>query len=345
MFEKLSAKFEALLVEAQSRGASDLHLIPGEPPTLRVDGVLERSNGEALDPEEVLEMASEIVPKSDIDRIGQEIAQLDRSITVGEIAARVCVSRAYGAITLAIRLLPTSVLDVKRLGVPQGLIDAVKSPSGLIVLSGRTGSGKSTTAYSLLDYINEHHNANIFTIEDPIMYRLTPKKSILQQREVGVDIPSDVAGLKLMMRVDPDVAFISEIRTLEVLQACITAAEVGHLVMIVLHQDSPETALKMIVDVFAEDMRGAIRRQLSTILRCVSCQRLLPRAGGQGRVAAYGVLVPDDEMKNAITEGRDVLSRKTSLPDTCLSMKEEIERMASQGIITDETAKAYIETL
>lgn len=342
MSEKLSANLEKLLMEAQSRNASDLHLVCGEPPIFRIDGRLERSEAEPLTAEDVTEFASSIASGDELGRIGHEIGEVSRSIMVGESAARICVSRSSGDLTLAVRLLPTVVPDLNRLSAPKGLIDAASSPSGLIVLSGRTGSGKSTTAYSLLDHINQNLSKNIFTVEDPVMYRLTPKKSIVQQREVGSDIPSDVAGLKLMMRSDADVAFVGEIRTLEVLQACITAAETGHLVITLMHSDTPEAAIERMSEVFSEDIRDVIRKQLSAILRCVCCQRLLPKADGKGRVAAYAVLVPDQEMREAIVEGRDLLSRRTPLPETCLSMPAEIQRLAAEGIIGEQVAKTYL---
>ena len=342
MSETFSAKFEALLVEAQSRGASDLHLIPGEPPTLRVDGVLERGEGEPLAAKEIAELACAIMDLGNLECIGRGVAELHKSITIGEVAARICVSRVCGDLALAARLLPTCVPDVEKLAVPKGLVDATCSPNGLIVVSGRIGSGKSTTAYSLLDHINANHQANIATVEDPIMYRLTPKRSLLQQREVGVDVPDIISGIRVPMLSDADVVFVSEISSLEVLQACLGVADTGYLVITVMRADSPEAAIQRLVDVFAEDAREMMRRELSRALRCVSCQRLLPKAGGPGRVAVYGVLVPDEEMRVAIAEGRDVLARRSPLPEGCLSMQAEIERMAGEGIISEETAKSYL---
>jgi twitching motility protein PilT len=342
MSNTLPAEFETLLMEAQARGASDLHLLPGEPPTLRVDGVLERTEAAPLTAAETMEIASALISRENVDRIGRELGETHRSVTIGEVAARICVARASGEVTIAVRLLPTSVPGVEALRVPKGLVAAVNMPNGLIVISGRAGSGKSTTAYSLLDHINASRRANIHTFEDPIMYRLTPKISLVQQREVGVDIPDTLSGLKQSMLMDPDVVFVGEIRTLDDLQACITVAEVGHLVIIVIHAETPEGAIQRIVDVFPEHTRPFYRKVLAGVLRCVSCQRLIPNASGRGRIAAYGLLVPDEEMRTAIAEGGDVLSRRTPLPENCLSMRGEIERMASEGLISRETAKAYL---
>lgn len=342
MSETLSERFEKLLREAESRGASDLHLIPGEPPTLRVDGVLERSEGDPLTGAETAEIASAFIASEDLQRVGREIGDVHKTIMVGELAVRICVARASGELAIAARMVPTRVPTVEMLATPRGLVDAISSPSGLIVVSSRTGGGKSTTAFALLDHINATRQTNIHTIEDPVQYRLTPKKSLVQQREVGVDVPDVLSGIRTPILMDPDVIFVSEIRSLEALQAIITAAEMGHLVITVMSADSPESAIQRMVDVFPEDMRDFVRHALARVLRCVSCQRLLPKSVGPGRVAAYGVLLPDEEMKEAIAEGRDVLSRRSPMPDCCLSMRAEVERMAGEGIISEETAKAYL---
>jgi twitching motility protein PilT len=163
----------------------------------------------------------------------------------------------------------------------------------------------------------------------------------VQQREVGVDISDTVSGLKQSLRMDPDVIFIGEIRTLEDLQATITVAETGHLVIMVMHAESPEEAIQRMIDVFPEHTRPFYRKALAGILKCVSCQRLIPKVSG-GRVAAFGVLVPDEEMKTAIAEGSDIYSRRKPLPDYCLSMRDEIYRMASEGIVGKDIAKAYL---
>lgn len=342
MSDTLSAEFEKLIMAAQARGASDLHLLSGEPPTFRVDGVLERTESGPITAAEIMDMASTVMPREDLDRIGREVGEAHKSVTVGEVAARICVARASGEITIAARLLPTSVPGVDVLGMPKGLLAAAAMPSGLIVISGRTGSGKSTTAYSLLDYINGRSQANIHTVEDPIMYRLTPKRSLVQQREVGVDIPDAISGIRLPMYMDPDVIFVSEIASLEALQACITVAETGHLVITVMRAESPEGAIQRMADVFPEHTRVFYRRAIAGVLRCVSCQRLIPKASGQGRVAVYGLLLPDEEMRTTMAEGGDVLSRRSPLPENCLSMRGEIGRMLSEAVISEETAKAYL---
>lgn len=339
MSDKLPAEFETLIMMAHSRGASDLHLLVGEPPTIRVDGVLERTDSTPLTAAETKAIASAIIPSDKMEHIEQGAAE--RSITVGEVAARVCVARVSGEINIAVRLIPTSVPSAEMLGLPKGLIDASDAPRGLIVISGRIGSGKSTTAYSLLDHINANRKTNIHTFEDPIMYRLTPKRSLVQQREIGADIIDTVTGLKQSLRMDPDVIFIGEIRTLEDLQATITVAETGHLVIMVMHAESPEEAIQRIIDVFPEHTRPFYRKALAGVLKCVCCQRLIPKASS-GRIAAFGVLVPDEEMKTAIAEGSDIYSRRKPLPDYCMSMRDEINRMISEGIIDEDIAKAYL---
>ena len=345
MSEGLSARFETLLREAQSQGASDLHLAPDEPPTLRVDGELRRTEAGPLSADDIAAFASEVVADGWLDGIGPHTSEIHRFLTICDLAAHVCISRACGNLTLAIRLLPTYVPDVERLAVPNGLLEAAASSSGLVVVSGKIGSGKSTTAYSLLDHINATRQVNIATVEDPIMYRLTPKRSLLLQREVGVDVPDVISGIKVPMLTDADVVFVSEITSMEVLQACLTVADTGYLELTVMRADSPEQAIQRLADVFGEDECAVTRRELSRILRCVSCQRLLPKAAGGGRVAAYGVLAPDQEMRSAIAEGRDVLARRSPMPERCLDMRSEIERMARDGIISDETARIHLAEL
>lgn len=331
--------FENLIMMAHSRGASDLHLIPGEPPVIRIDGVLERTDNAPLTANQTKAIASVIVPEADSEKIAQ--GEVIKSITVGEIAARAGIGLVSGEITISARLIPTSVPSADMLGLPEGLLKAAESPKGLIIISGRVGSGKSTIAYSLIDYINTNMNKNIHTFEEPIMYRLTPKKSLVQQREMGIDMPTTVSGLKQSLYMDPDVIFLSGVKTLDDIGTSLTIAENGHLVIMIMHADSPESAIKRISDVFPEQTRVFNRKILASVLRCVASPRLLPKTTG-GRVAAFGVLVPDDEMRTAIAEGGDLLSRRNPLPDGCLIMRDEIKRMADEGIITAETAENYL---
>ncbi|MCE5323797.1 Flp pilus assembly complex ATPase component TadA [bacterium] len=341
MSEQISIELEKLIMMAHSRGASDLHLLAGEPPTIRVDGVLERTGSAPLTASETKAIASAVVSAEKIDAIERDGGAVERSMTFGDVSARICAARVSGGISISVRLIPTIVPSVEMLRLPKGLIEAAKSPRGLIVCSGRIGSGKSTSAYGLLDHINATSNANIHTLEDPILYRLTPKKSLVQQREVGLDIPDTVTGLRQLIHMDPDVIFMSEVKTLEDLQAVITTAETGHLVIVIMHADSPEEAIRRIGDVFPEHTRPFYRKALADMIRCVSCQRLVPKIGG-GRIAAFSVLVPDEEMRNAIAEGADIFSRRMPLPENCMRMADEINRMACEGIISEETAKAYL---
>jgi twitching motility protein PilT len=342
MSETLAVELEKLLAAAQPRRPSDMHLIPGEPPTLRIDGILESQSGDPLTSEEVMRLAATMIPQKDLERIGSEVAEFHRAIAVGALVARVTIARAYGGITIAARLLQTTPPGVEVVYMPPGLLTAAGMPSGLIIITGRIGSGKSTTAYSLLDYINANRRTNIHTVETWMAYRLSPKKSLIQQREVGIDVPDLLSGIKVPLSMDLDVLFVSEVPNLEALQACLTAAETGHLVIMVMHAESPEGAIRRFIEVFPEHTQPFYRRALAGVLKCVSNQRLIPRADGSGRTAAYGVLLPDEEMKKTIEEGGDVLKRLNPMPDGCQTMKSEIERLAKEGVISEEKGKTYL---
>jgi len=168
---------------------------------------------------------------------------------------------------------------------------------------------------------------------------VAPKKALVQQREIGVDVPNALSGIEAARHQDLDVLLIGEIATVEELQACITTAETGHMVLTQLHAETPEGAIQRMIDVFPEDIRQVSRKALASVLRGVSAQRLLPKTDGKGRLAAYGVLIPDDEMRTAIAEGRDFMARKTPWPEGCQTMAEHIERLRAEGEITDETAE------
>jgi len=328
-----------LLKEAAERGASDLYLIPGEPPVFRGASGLERQEREPLTAGEVEQLVFSVVDKEGAAKIGTETGGVIAHCGVeGVTEGRMCLARANGQYTAVIRLLASRLPDPQVLRIPKALLAAAESPHGLIILTGSPGCGKTTTALALLDYVNERSARHIVTLEDPVCVRLEPKRAVIQQREVGLDTPTYIAGLKTVMRQDPDVIFVGEIRDLPTLDACITAARTGHLAMTQLNVVSPEAAIEKMIEVQPEEMAKSFRKDLAAVLRAVAVQRLLPAADGSGRLAAYGVIVPDDEMRRAVAEGRDIFDRTAPLPKGCLTLAEDIERLRSEGKVTDETA-------
>ena len=306
--EKLQAVFD----KARELDASDIFLIPGEPPAIRVGGAIQREDSDPLDAVEIAEFAAAIVDKDKLEKLGTEVGMINRRIELpGEplLNARAGIARCDGSLTIAMRIFPWRVLSLDDVGFPKAMLEALAAHWGLVILCGRVGSGVNTCAYSLVDHINSEWPSHICTVEDPIVTRITSKKALVQQREVGVDVPNTLAGIRAAMAQDLDVLFVPEVKSLEEMEACLAAAETGHLVITVLNGIvSPEAAIQRLVEVFPDESRPTIRRVISGILRGISSQRLLARAGGKGRVAAYGVLLPDDEMRRAIADGRDFMS-------------------------------------
>jgi len=334
---------EGLLREASAKGASDIHLIPDEPPVMRIDGLLQRTEGDALSGEQIRDMAAEMIGEGELERIGREVGEVHRSLSLHcEVNAQLSVAKASGNYTIAIRMSVTRIPKPEDIKTPKALLDAVNSSHGLVVISGVTGSGKLTTAITLIEYLNTHHSCLICTIEDPITVRLTPKKSLVRQLEIGLDIPDAVAGISTAVRQDADVVLVSEMKSVEELEACISAAENGHLVIVVMHAATPEDAMHKIITIFPEDIRGGSCRALAKVLLAVSAQRLVPKAKGPGRVAAYGVLVPDNEMRATIAECRSFTSGKISMPEGSYTIADDIGRLLEEGVINEETANRML---
>jgi twitching motility protein PilT len=333
-----TAELERFLQDAFDKGASDLFLIPHEPPTFRIKGSIERTETDALRVEDICKMAAAAFGEEQIKLVGSQTGQLVTSCSLpGVVDGRMCLARSRGGFTIVVRLLPTNLPDVSDLRIPEGMLSAALSQNGLVICAGPSGSGKTTTLYGLAEYINEKHASHICTVENPICYRIRPKKAIVQQREVGSDIPDVVAGINAATKQDLDVLLLGEIKTAEELAACVTVTQTGHLVLSQVHAWSPETAIQRLIDVQAEENLAIFRRHFAEALRAVSAQVLLPKAAGKGLVAAYGVLVPDKQMRKAIAEGRDIFDRKDPLPKGCQRLADDIERLYSEGVIAEES--------
>jgi twitching motility protein PilT len=297
--------FADVLLEVVDRRASDLHLTAGVPPMVRVRGRLSPLEGyPVLTPTETREIVYSILSNAQRQKF-ENNWQLDFAYQIpGKARFRVNAYFQRSAVGAAFRLIPFEVVLLETLGLPPVVADFATKPRGLVLVTGPTGSGKSTTLASLVDVINSNREEHIMTIEDPIEFLHQHKKCIVNQRELGSDATSFGDALKAALRQDPDVILVGEMRDLETIGTAITAAETGHLVFATLHtQDTPQT-IDRIIDVFPPSQQGQVRAQLSVALQGIMTQTLLPTADGSGRCVAAEVLVPTPAVRNLIREGK-----------------------------------------
>jgi twitching motility protein PilT len=282
-----------LLKAMIEKGASDLHVTTGSPPQLRIDGKLHPLKMPPLSPQETKQLCYSVLTDAQKHRF-EETNELDLSFSVQKLSrfrGNVFVQR--GNVAGAFRAIPFKILTFDELGLPPIVSELAQKPRGLILVTGPTGSGKSTTLASVIDQINQDRNEHIVTIEDPIEYLHSHKGCVVNQREIGADTDSFKAALKYILRQDPDVVLIGELRDLETIEAALTVAETGHLAFATLHTNSAVQTINRIVDVFPPYQQSQIRQQLSFVLEAVMCQTLLPRANGPGRALALEVMVPN----------------------------------------------------
>jgi twitching motility protein PilT len=292
-----------LLEACVKQGASDIHITVGQPPVFRIHGRLRRLETKTLEPDDTVSLMKGIAPER-CQRELQEAGTSDFGFAYGDKARfRVSIFKQRGNIAMVLRQIPTTLVPPEALGVPEVLKKLVMRPRGLILVTGPTGSGKSTTLASLVNYINERVDHHIITIEDPIEFFHYHKKSTVNQREIGVDVPSFSEAIRRALRQDPDVILVGEMRDLETMEAAITAAETGHIVFATLHTNSCQGTVNRIIDAFPGNLQDQIRTQLSTSLIGVLAQTLLPRIGG-GRIAAFETLVITPAVANLIRENK-----------------------------------------
>jgi twitching motility protein PilT len=303
--QELQIPVPELLEALLDRGASDLHLTAGAPPTIRLNGDLVKlEEYPLLTPRALQAMVYAILPQRMRERLEQEL-ELDMSYALpGKARFRVNVYFQRDSIGAAFRLIPYEIKDVDMLGLPGVVSDLARFPRGFVVVTGPTGSGKSTTLAAMVDVVNRERSAHIMTVEDPIEFLHKHKNCIINQREVGADTHGFAPALQHVLRQDPDVILVGEMRDLETISTAITAAETGHLVFATLHtQDAPQT-IDRIVDVFPPYQQQQVRVQLSTTLQGVVTQQLLQTSDGQGRVAACEILITTPAVRNLIREGK-----------------------------------------
>lgn len=298
------AHIDDLLRIVVEKGASDLHLCAGVPPVIRVDGRLIPTNYEKATPQDTQRLMYDILTDEQIQRF-ESTLELDFSYALGKMARfRVNVYRDRGAVAAAFRLIPTRIPTIRELNLPPVLEELTRLPRGLIIVTGPTGSGKSTTQAAMINQINMERSVHIVTIEDPIEYLHTHRFSIINQRELGQDTKSFHNALRAVLREDPDVILVGEMRDPETIALAITAAETGHLVIATLHTNSAASTVDRIVDVFPPGQQEQVRIQLSNSLQAVICQQLLPRAGQPGRVPAVEVMIATPAIRNLIRENK-----------------------------------------
>ena len=299
----MAVLIDKLLEACVKQGASDIHITVGQPPVFRLHGRLRKLETKVLEPEDTVALMKSISPDR-CQRELQESGSSDFGFAFGDKARfRVSIFKQRGNISMVLRQIPTTMLTPEQLGLPDVLKKLVMRPRGLFLVTGPTGSGKSTTLASLVNFLNETVDHNIITIEDPIEFYHYHKKSTVNQREVGVDVPSFSEAIRRALRQDPDVILVGEMRDLETIEAAITAAETGHVVFGTLHTNSAQGTVNRIIDAFPGNLQDQIRTQLSTALLGVLAQTLLPKIGG-GRVAAYESLVVTPAVANLIRENK-----------------------------------------
>jgi twitching motility protein PilT len=298
------ANLHQLLKAMIEKGASDLHITTNSPPQLRIDGKLQPLQMPPLSPADTKQVCYSILTDSQKHRF-EENNELDLSFGVRGLSRfRANVFMQRGAVAGAFRSIPYKVMTMEELGLPKAVLDITKKPRGLVLVTGPTGSGKSTTLASIIDRVNSERHDHIVTIEDPIEYLHPHKNCIVNQREVGADTKSFTNALKYILRQDPDVVLIGEMRDLETIEAALTVAETGHLAFATLHTNSCVQTINRIVDVFPPYQQSQVRAQLSFVLEGVMCQSLLPRANGPGRALALELMIPNPAIRNLIREDK-----------------------------------------
>ena len=330
---------EELLTQAKELRASDLHLCCGLPPKLRIDGSIRSLGEERLTEEDCRQLATALLGSSFSD-LGS-VGEYDRGASICGIRVRINVFLQQRKPSAAIRLLADHIPQLEELQLPPAVSRFAAFRQGLVLVTGETGSGKSTTLSAILQRINETRDAHILTLEDPIEYVYTPDRALINQREIGVDTASYAAGLRAALREDPDVILIGEMRDLDTIETALTAAETGHLVFATLHTNSAAETIDRIVGVFPAERQMQIRVQLSSMLKAVLSQQLLVRAGGKGRIAACELMMMNTALANLVREGKTSQMQSFLLSGTeegSLVMDNHLLRLVRAGKILPETA-------
>jgi len=335
---------DQLLQAVVERGATDLHLSVNLSPHIRIDDRLIPLEHPPLSKDDLRELAYSMLPPEKIERF-ERWKELDFAFSVEGVARfRANYFIQQGAIGVAIRMLPVKILGFDDLGLPSRLLtELCNRPKGLVLITGATGSGKTTTLAAAIDYLNTNKDHHIITIEDPIEYMHTSKKSIVDQREVGSDTQSFAQALKHVLRQDPDVILIGEMRDLETIETALIVAETGHLVLATLHTSDAVQTVNRVVDVFPAHQQNQVRVQLSMELLAIVSQQLIPKAGGKGRVLATEMLIVNHAVRSLIREQKihqmySVI--QTGQREGMKTMNQSLYELSTKRVITHEQALA-----
>lgn len=333
---------DKLLHAVVRQGASDLHITVGQPPVIRHDGHMVKLKTKVIEPADASALMKSITP----DRCQQELQAVggaDFGFAFGDLARfRVSIFKQRGNIAMVLRQIPAKLLTMEQLGLPPACVRLIQRPRGLFLVTGPTGSGKSTSLASMINYLNETFDHHIITVEDPIEFYHPNKKSTVNQREIGVDVPSFSEALRRALRQDPDVILVGELRDLPTIEAAISAAETGHIVFGTLHTTGAQGTVNRIIDVFPTSQQDQIRTQLSTSIIGVLSQALIPKIGG-GRIAAYELLVCNSAVGNLIRENktfRITSTIQTGAKQGMMSLDDSLFRLWHEQKCTKEDVLA-----
>ncbi|WP_058307237.1 type IV pilus twitching motility protein PilT [Gracilibacillus massiliensis] len=336
---------EELLIGAHERHASDLHVTVGSKPIYRINGMLQSYHDFIMKPEDTETIAREILTEELWDKFHHD-KEIDLSYSISGVSRfRVNVYFQRGCISIAFRTIPREVPTIDSLELPTSLKKLVEKENGLILVTGPTGSGKTSTLAALVNHMNQSMKRHIITLEDPIEYLHSHNQSIIDQREIGFDAKNFKSGLRACLRQDPDVILVGEMRDLETISIAITAAETGHLVLGTLHTTDVTSSVNRMIDVFPPTQKQQIRIQLASVLQAVISQRLFPTVDNKRRIAATEVLINNSAIQNLIRNEKmhqipNIV--QTSREGGMHSFEQDIKRLVSQGLLSRDVVKSYI---
>lgn len=332
---------EEMLRAAKEAGASDLHITVGVPPKIRVNGQLITMDYGKMLPGDTNALLDQIMNEKQRAKF-EEAGEHDMSFSIPNLGRyRVNAYKQRGSVAIALRLVGTQVPSAESLGIPPSVIDLYQRKRGLVLVTGPTGSGKSTTLAAIIDKINNNREAHVITLEDPIEYLHQHKLSMVNQREIGLDSQSYASALRAALREDPDVILVGEMRDFETISVAITAAETGHLVLSTLHTIGAASTVDRVIDVFPPHQQQQVRVQFANVLEAVISQQLIPNADGTGRVAAFEVLHANHAVRNLIREGKShqlMTVMQTNRKLGMIAMDEAIMQLYREQKITKEQA-------
>jgi twitching motility protein PilT len=344
----MSYHVNELLINAYTNKASDLHITAHSPPIYRVNGQLVTFKKELLTSSDTKQMAKSLMTEEDWDVFLKQ-GEIDFSYRINDGARfRLNVYMQREQISFVARIIPTEIPTIEQLNMPDVLRELAEKSQGLVLVTGPTGSGKSTTLAAMIDYINEHEAKHIITLEDPIEYLHSHRKSIVHQREVGLDTKKFSNGLRAALRQDPDVILVGEMRDLETISTAITAAETGHLVLATLHTNGASQTIHRIIDVFPPHQQSQVRIQLATVLEGIISQRLLPNIDGTGRLAATEILMNQPAIANLIrNEKVDQITNilQTSRSQGMHTLEMSVKDLLNKNAITLEAAQPFLQSV